>query len=80
MGFPSPDQLSCDNHPFFEGIQLLSTSVKAFYNSVLSSEGDIFEGYQITSELYRNTLLVGLLETVSTLSGWFVSQMPGILS
>lgn len=37
--FLSPNQLSCDS---FEDFRPLSTSVNAFYNSVLSSEGDFF--------------------------------------
>lgn len=38
--FPSHDQLSCDTHPFFEGLHPLSTREKAFYNNVLSFQED----------------------------------------
>lgn len=42
-------------------------SFKAFYNSVLSFEGDIFKGCEITWKPFRKTLVVGLLETASKL-------------
>lgn len=32
VGFPAPDQLSCDSHPFFEGLHPLSANAKASYN------------------------------------------------
>lgn len=52
-GFPSPDLLSCDNHPILEGVHPLPTSAKVFYNSVLSSNGDIFEDYPIVRKSFR---------------------------
>lgn len=48
VGFPSPYQLSYGNHPFFEGLYLLSPDAKAFYNNFLSVKGVIFEGCRIT--------------------------------
>lgn len=47
VGFPFPDQLSCDNHSFFEGPHSLSSGTKTFNNSVVCSEGDVSEGCQI---------------------------------
>lgn len=69
MGFLSPHQLNCDNQPFFEGFHPLLTSAKAFYNSVLSLEGDIFEGREVTWVPFRKTLLVRFLEPASKLGG-----------
>lgn len=59
--FSFPDQLSCDNHLFFDGLHPLSTSTKGFYNNVLSSKEDISEGFRITRESFTKVLLVLML-------------------
>lgn len=43
VGFPSPDQVSCDYHPLFDDLHPLASCAKAFYNTILSLEEDIFE-------------------------------------
>lgn len=47
VGFPSPNQLTYDNHPFFRGFHPLLSSAKAFYNSILSFKGDIFDSFRV---------------------------------
>lgn len=79
--FPSPDQLSCDNHPFFEGLQPLTSGTKAFYNSVLSSEGDIFENCQKSRKSFKRMLPTELFEATSNLEGMPISKVtPEMLS
>lgn len=75
MGFPSPDQLNCDNHQFFEGLHLLSSGAKAFYNSVLSFEVDTFENCYISRKSFKRILLSELLETASRLKGMPISEV-----
>lgn len=41
VGLLTLGQLSCDNHPFFEGLHLLLENMKICYNNVLSTEGNI---------------------------------------
>lgn len=42
-----PDQLSCNNHPFFEGLHPLLGNMKTFYDKVISVEGNTFEAFTI---------------------------------
>lgn len=65
--FSFPDQLSCDNHRFLEGLHLLSESLEVFYNSVMSSEVDIFERCKITWSPFKKTSLIKLLQAASKL-------------
>lgn len=93
-GLLSFDQLSYNNHLFFEEFHLLSraqrlsrimsfpsgfqpllTRANAFYNSVLSSEGDIFKGCHITRESFSKVLLSELLKAASKLDGLSISQV-----
>lgn len=48
MGLLIPDQLSCDNQPFFEALPPRPTNIKIFYDKVLSAEGNIFEACTVT--------------------------------
>lgn len=57
--FPFINQLNCDNHPFFEGLHVLSTSAKAFYDNVLSPKG-CFQG--LTRKSFRKVFLVDVLD------------------
>lgn len=75
MGYSSLDLLSYDNHPLFEGLHLLSTSSKAFYNSFFSFGEDISDGCKITWAPFRRTLLVDLLGASSKLEWQAVSQI-----
>lgn len=73
MGFPSPDQLNCDNQSFFEGLHPLSSGPKAFFNSVPSFERDIFKNCPISS--LKRVLSSELLETASSLEGMPISEV-----
>lgn len=48
--------------------------IRSFYNSVLSSKGDIFEDCRITQKLFRKVLLVDLLDIATKLEREFFSQ------
>lgn len=57
MGFDAPDQLSCDNPPFFKGLRPLSDNMKVFYNSVQAAKGNIFEACTMTWLPFRKAIL-----------------------
>lgn len=53
-------QLSYDSYPFFEGAASTVNECEGFYNNVMSTEGNIFEGCKITWMLFKKALLVQL--------------------
>lgn len=60
IGLPTPNQLSCDSHPSFKGtIHPLSPYIKVFYNTVVSTVGNIVEACTLTRHLSRRICLMG---------------------
>lgn len=59
-GFPAVDQLSCNNHLFFEGLHPLSDNIGTYYDRVLSIEGNIFNECTMTWPLVKKVILSGL--------------------
>lgn len=52
VGFPSPNQLSCDDHPFFEGLHPLSSGAKAFTTMFSPLKGTLSRNF-----IYRGNFL-----------------------
>lgn len=69
---PESNLLTSENHPFFQGLQSLSSELKSFYNQVLAIEGDIFERCSISFFQLRLVLLKVLYDAVIKLEKFTV--------
>lgn len=80
IGFQASYQLSCENHPFFEGLHPLPANMKSFYNELPSAEGNIFEACTM-SYICSRGLLEELWDTAIKLEGQTASHiLPEIIS
>lgn len=75
IGFLAPYQLSCENHPFFEGLHPLSYNIKTFYKGVLTTEGNIFEVCIMIWIPFRMAIRNGLWNASSMLEGQATSRI-----
>lgn len=75
MVISAPDQLSCENHPFFEWLHALWNNVQTLYNRILSTVGNIFETCTMTRPTIRKVILSGLWNVAFVLERKATSQI-----
>lgn len=81
IGLSSSWPIICDNHPFLEGLHLLSLNIETFHNKVLSTEGNIFKACTVTWIPFKRALVDELQDIASELKGQTASQiLPEVIS